>query len=90
MVAPAPDVAIRIEKQMKLQARAETGAMPIFGARIVELVLGDAGLRDIWEKDVEEMAGQLERRRIELRKYLEAWDTPGNWNHITEQVGLFS
>jgi aspartate aminotransferase, cytoplasmic len=90
VVAPELDVATRIEKQMKLQARAETGAMPTFGARIVELVLGDAGLREMWEKDMEGMAGELEERRLALREHLEAWDTPGNWNYITEQVGLFS
>ena len=43
VVAPDEGNARRIEGQMKLMARAETGAQPAFGARIVEMVLGDGG-----------------------------------------------
>ncbi|KAF8534753.1 aspartate aminotransferase [Trichophaea hybrida] len=61
--APNPEVAGRIERQMKLLARAETGAMPAFGSRIVETVLKDVELRGMWEGDVRLIADQLRKRR---------------------------
>ena len=75
---------------MKLLARAETGAMPAFGARIVETVLEDAELRRVWEGDVKGIAAQLRERRVRLRGMLEDLGTPGSWKHVTDQVGMFS
>ncbi|KAF8252249.1 PLP-dependent transferase [Wilcoxina mikolae CBS 423.85] len=88
--APKPEVAERIERQMKLLARAETGAMPAFGSRIVETVLKDVELRRIWEDDVKVIADQLRKRRVRLRRTLEDLETPRNWKYITDQVGIFS
>lgn len=88
--APSIKVAQRIEKQMKLQARSETGAMPAFGAKIVETILGDVRLRSEWEADVRAIARQLCDRRERLRSLLEELGTPGKWRYITEQAGMFS
>lgn len=75
---------------MKLLARAETGAMPAFGAKIVEMVLLDRGLREVWEEDIRGMAGELRRRRRRLRGLLEGMGTPGEWGFLEEQRGVFS
>ncbi len=88
--APNTDVAKRIEVQMKLVARAETGAMPAFGAKIVEMILTDSELRDIWEADVRGIAEDLRERRIRMQQLLEERGTPGDWGFLTEQVGMFS
>lgn len=90
LVAPNAGIGVRIEKQMKLLARAETGAMPAFGARIVEMTLGDSNMRRVWEDDVKMIAGQLRERRAKLRRLLEEIGAPGDWKHITDQVGMFS
>ncbi len=100
-IAPAPtaseqqgtDIAEKIEAWMKVLARAETGAMPAFGAKIVETVLqdrGDRGLRQVWEEDVRGMAGELKARRRRLRELLEGRGTPGLWSFLEEQKGMFS
>ena len=84
-------VAGRVERQMKLIARAETGAMPGFGARLVEIVLGDQRLRNIWEEEVRGIAEDLRGRRRELRGLLEESEAGGGgWGFLTEQVGMFS
>ena len=75
---------------MKLLARAETGAMPAFGAKIVEIILRDPELRAVWEEDVRAIARELRDRRSILRRTLEAKGVPGKWHHLTEQVGMFS
>ena len=88
VMAPNLDVRLRMEKQIKLLARAETGAMPRFGALIVSTILGDAELR-VWEADVREIARQLGNRRVRLKRALEEMGTPGDWGFVTEQKGMF-
>ena len=83
-------IARKIEGQMKVMARAETGAQPAFGAKIVEMILSDYGLRGIWEKDVRGMAEELRRRRLRLRELLREKHTPGEWDFLVEQKGMFS
>ncbi|KAL8730731.1 MAG: hypothetical protein Q9181_004569 [Wetmoreana brouardii] len=92
VVAPDEKVAGRVEGWMKVMARAETGAMPAFGARIVEMILGDeeSGLKKAWEEDVRGMAGQLRDRRRRLKELLETKGTPGDWSFLEQQMGMFS
>ena len=90
IVAPSEEVGKRIETQMKLLARAETGAMPAFGARIVEIILGDGGLKRIWEGEVKGVSEELRERRRLLRVALERMGTSGKWTFLTDQVGMFS
>ena len=90
VTAPSAPVAERIEKQMKLLARAETGAMPAFGAKILETILGDAEMKRVWEDDLRDMAGQFVERRARLKDLLDGLGTPGNWSFIKEQAGMFT
>ncbi|KAJ5951313.1 Pyridoxal phosphate-dependent transferase major region subdomain 2 [Penicillium vulpinum] len=90
ILAPSEEVGKRIERHMKLLARAESGAPPDFGSKIVETVLSDDILQLQWRQEVRDMANQLKSRRIALREGLEKLETPGNWQHITDQNGMFS
>jgi len=83
-------MASKIEAWMKVLARAETGAMPAFGAKVVEMVLQDRGLREMWEEDTRGMARELKARRRRLRGLLEGRGTPGSWSFLEEQKGMFS
>lgn len=42
------------------------------------------------KENVKSMADRVLLMRAELRSRLEALGTPGTWNHITEQIGMFS
>ncbi|KAG5942882.1 hypothetical protein E4U53_007149 [Claviceps sorghi] len=86
---PGRDAARRAEDHMKLLARAETGAQPAFGAAVAEMILSDPGLRGSWRDSLGRMAAELRRRRTLLRAELEALGTPGRWDGITRQVGMF-
>ncbi|KAJ5494642.1 hypothetical protein N7463_010729 [Penicillium fimorum] len=90
ILAPSEEVGKRIERHMKLLARAESGAPPDFGSMIIESVLSDDTLERQWRQEVRHMADQLKSRRIALREGLEKLQTPGDWRHITDQSGMFS
>merc|ERR1712204_27593 len=48
---------------------------PAHGARIVKAVLGNGDNYEMWKA---------------LRVKIEELKTPGNWNHITDQIGMFT
>ena len=56
----------------------------------VSLILNDAELFEEWKEDIRTMAGRI----IEMRKQLyglltDKLKTPGNWEHIVNQIGMF-
>ena len=90
VIAPNPEIKARMQKQMALLARPETGSSPAFGAKIVEVALGDEKIKAVWAEDVKGIATELRRRRQVLRNELELVGTPGQWDFLTRQVGMFS
>lgn len=63
---------------------------PAHGARLVKLVLTDKTLRAEWETELKSMADRIMRMRKALRDELVRLKTPGCWDHITQQIGMFS
>merc|ERR1712137_1102387 len=53
-------------------------------------ILGDDALYQQWCCELKMMAERILEVRSLLRKGLEAKGTPGTWNHITDQIGMFS
>lgn len=63
---------------------------PVHGARIVAFVLKNKHLCDDWKDCIKKMSGRIISMRALLREHLETLGTPGSWDHITEQIGMFS
>lgn len=63
---------------------------PAFGARIVGTILNDEGLRKDWYECIKIMSNRILRMRRALFDELTRLETPGTWNHIIEQIGMFS
>ncbi|CAH2069020.1 unnamed protein product, partial [Iphiclides podalirius] len=63
---------------------------PAHGARLVATVLSDARLFDEWRSHIKEMSSRVIQMREALRSELVKNGTPGNWDHIVKQIGLFS
>jgi len=63
---------------------------PAHGARIVKAVLGDAENFAAWKGEMKEMSARISGMRAALRQKVEALKTPGTWNHITDQIGMFT
>ena len=56
----------------------------------MDLVLKDEALFNEWRDNIKTMAERIIGMRQGLRSRLEKLGTPGAWNHITDQIGMFS
>ncbi len=93
VTAPSPkaeDTIARVNSQLSILQRSEISNPPAYGARIASLVLNDKKLFAQWEEDLRTMSGRIIEMRKALRSKLEELGTPGEWQHITEQIGMFS
>jgi aspartate/tyrosine/aromatic aminotransferase len=67
---------------------------PLHGARLAAEVLGDPSLYAQWQQELAAMAGRVKRMRGELKRELQALDTPSlgaaRWAHLTSQIGMFA
>lgn len=80
----------RISSQLAILQRSEISNPPAYGARIASIVLNDEALFKEWEENLRTMSGRIIDMRNALRAKLESLGTPGTWNHITDQIGMFS
>lgn len=93
VTGPAPDAEKtigRIASQLAILQRSEISNPPLYGARIASTVLNDPKLYAEWEENLRTMSGRIISMRKQLRAKLEDLGTPGTWNHITDQIGMFS
>lgn len=94
-----------IRSQISLIIRANWSNPPAFGARIVSTVLSKPDLRSQWleaikvrwlikeiktKNSFQIMSSRIKEMRKALQDSLEKLQTPGTWNHITQQIGMFS
>lgn len=70
--------------------RSEISCTPGFGAKIAERVIGTEALAAQWELDMRTMSGRIKAMRQRLYAALQAQQTPGTWEHIIDQNGMFS
>lgn len=63
---------------------------PSQGARIVAITLNSPELFSEWKDNVKTMADRVLLMRSQLKAKLQALGTPGTWDHITDQIGMFS
>ncbi|XP_060517615.1 aspartate aminotransferase, mitochondrial-like [Cylas formicarius] len=83
------DEAERVLSQIKILIRALYSNPPINGARLVTEILGDAQLRSEWLQEVKGMADRIISVRTKLRDNLKKEGSTKNWEHITNQIGMF-
>mmetsp|Transcript_23881 Transcript_23881/g.71265 ORF Transcript_23881/g.71265 Transcript_23881/m.71265 type:complete len:413 (+) Transcript_23881:136-1374(+) len=92
LVTVGPDSATTaaVVSQLKILVRANWSNPPAFGARVVAITLGDPALRAEWFAALKTMSGRIMLMREKLKASLGAKGTPGTWDHITKQIGMFS
>ncbi|KAI4737186.1 aspartate aminotransferase [Aureobasidium sp. EXF-12298] len=86
----AADTATRVGSQLAILQRSEISNPPAYGARIASVILNDEKLFAEWEDNLREMSGRIISMRKALKGKLDELQTPGNWDHITNQIGMFS
>ncbi|XP_059179795.1 aspartate aminotransferase, cytoplasmic [Centropristis striata] len=90
IVARDADNLKRILSQMEKIVRTTWSNPPSQGARIVAITLNSPELFSEWKDNVKTMADRVLLMRAQLKAKLQALGTPGTWDHITEQIGMFS
>ncbi|KAK7930110.1 hypothetical protein WMY93_006505 [Mugilogobius chulae] len=80
----------RTLSQMEKIVRTTWSNPPSQGARIVSKTLNCPELFAEWQGNVKTMADRVLLMRDQLRSKLLALGTPGTWDHITAQIGMFS
>ncbi|KAJ3653772.1 hypothetical protein Zmor_013007 [Zophobas morio] len=89
VIGDSKDEADRVMSQVKILIRAMYSNPPINGARIVATILSDPSLRADWLKEVKGMADRIIGVRTQLRENLKKEGSSKNWQHITDQIGMF-
>lgn len=86
IVAASEDARDKALSHLIFLQRAEISNPPVYGARIVAVILGNEDLRREWEQDLLTMSGRIKTMRSALFNELQRLQTPGNWDHIVNQV----
>lgn len=81
--------AAAIRSQIQQIARAMYGSPPVHGILLVATILSDPNLKSLWIDEVKIMADRIQRKRTTLRQNLEKLGSSLNWEHITNQLGMF-
>jgi len=90
VVLKDPSNMTNFKAQLTLIIRAMYSNPPAHGARIVDTVLSSPELYEEWKGCIRVMSSRIIDMRAGLRKRLEDLGTPGDWSHITTQIGMFS
>jgi aspartate/tyrosine/aromatic aminotransferase len=84
------DSADAVLSQLKILIRQAYSSPPRHGAAIVYKILSSPELKAQWLGELKLMSDRILQMRTALRSAIEAKGTPGTWNHITDQIGMFS
>ncbi|ETO08371.1 aminotransferase, classes I and II family protein [Reticulomyxa filosa] len=78
------------QSQLEAVIRPMYSNPPRYGAEIVKRILSSNENFKLWQEEMTYMSGRIIHMRQLLRENLEKLKTPGTWNHITDQIGMFS
>eukprot|EP00906_Rhabdomonas_costata_P007979 RCo011394 len=78
-----------VASQLREAAYRTYGSPVTHGSKIVAKVLGSPALKEAWEEELRDMAGRIRAMRELLLQELGRRKTPGDWSHITRQIGMF-
>lgn len=70
--------------------RGEYSMGPRYGSTIVKTILRDECLRAQWQDDLTVMSSRIRQMRQALYDELVRLKTPGSWEHVINQKGMFS
>ncbi|CAK9225365.1 unnamed protein product [Sphagnum troendelagicum] len=81
--------AVAVKSQLQQIARPMYSNPPLHGALIVSTILDDPDLKALWHTEVKGMADRIITMRELLKKNLVEAGSHLNWQHITDQIGMF-
>jgi len=90
VVCDSQEEQARVMSQLKLVIRPMYSNPPVFGARLVDLILSDPALNKLWHEEVKMMADRIIDMRAALVSELKALGNKSDWSHVTNQIGMFA
>lgn len=90
VVGANEDEAKRVVSQMKMVIRPMYSNPPRHGARLVTTILEDPRLSADFVEQCRGMADRINTMRTSLHEALAAAGSAKNWDHITQQIGMFA
>ena len=84
------DTAARVLSQVKIVVRCNYSSPPKHGARIAAAILNNPANLKQWLDELVVVCKGMNDMRKALRAAIEAKGVPGDWSHITTQIGMFS
>ena len=89
LVLSDSDTATKVLSQVKIIVRSMYSSPPKHGALIVEKILSDPELKENWINELKQVSKRIIDMRFKLVEELNALEVPGNWDHVTSQIGMF-
>lgn len=80
----------KVLSQVKLVIRPMYSSPPLHGMQIANRILSNEKYLQEWKDELKEVSNRITEVRKLLRSELELLNTPGTWDHITSQIGMFS
>jgi len=90
---PSPNataIAKNIRSNLGSITRAILSNAPNFAVRIVDIILSDPTLYQEWLDNMKTMSSRIQKMRKLARDGFVQLKTPGTWDHIQQQIGMFS
>lgn len=85
-----PETAEKVLSQFRILVRINYSFPPIHGARIASIILNNEEMRKQWLAELVTVTGRISQMRALLKEALIKNGCPGTWDHITDQIGMFS
>ncbi|XP_060534385.1 aspartate aminotransferase, mitochondrial-like isoform X2 [Cylas formicarius] len=89
VITDSKEETARVLSQLKILIRAMYSNPPVHGARIVAEILKSPELTCQWKDELKGMADRIMAMRKKLKQGLEKEGSTRNWDHITNQRGMF-
>jgi len=90
IVCRSKEMAVAVTSQVKLFVRAMYSNPPKHGAYVAQRIIHDDALFSEWKEELKLMSGRIIKMRELLFDALAELGTKGNWDHIKNQIGMFT
>ena len=84
------DAAEKVLSQVKIIVRANYSNPAKHGALVIARILGDPALKESWLGELKTVSQRIKDMRSRLVQELTNLAVPGDWSHVTSQIGMFS
>lgn len=89
-VCGTKETAAKVLSQVKLIVRQQYSSPPLHGARIAAMILNNPAMRQQWLDELVNVTNRITEMRNLLKANLIKCGAKGNWDHVTNQIGMFS